>query len=108
LPFHFRQQLSRVFTGIFLECWQQGNEMASVATGEAESHSLCQGCYDILRIALWTGRGCFWLDFCVGTLSPDGRWQTVGNSEETRNYLMGNLKPDEVGPMGQLHIPYDS
>ena len=82
--------------------------MASVATGEAESHSLCQGCYDILRIALWTGRGCFWLDFCVGTLSPDGRWQTVGNSEETRNYLMGNLKPDEVGPMGQLHIPYDS
>ena len=48
--------------------------MASVATGEAESHSLCQGCYDILRIALWTGRGCFWLDFCVETSSPaDGK-----------------------------------
>ena len=83
--------------------------MASVATGEAKSHSCRHAVVMIFSVALWTGGRRFWLDFCVGTLSPDGRWQTVGNCEETRNYLMGNLKPDEVGPITinyiQLRIP---
>ena len=82
--------------------------MASVATGEAKyikvpfvsGHAVVMIC----SAALWTGGRRFWLDFCVETLSPHRRWQTVGNSEETRNYLMGNLKPDEVG---QLHVAYE-
>lgn len=42
--------------------------MASVATGEAKSHSCRHAVVMIFSVALWTGGGRFWLDFCVGTL----------------------------------------